>query len=128
ACAGKAAREKALRDGQPIIDALASASTTPAVTASSSSGTNGKDFKDTRLQIRMASGGTPYTTTLPSDATLREVAEFIAAQTLSVDVETVTFAQHFLRSVCILLRGFSKTLRELGLTPSAVRTFPSIGL
>ncbi|KAG1787508.1 ubiquitin-related domain-containing protein [Suillus plorans] len=125
--AEKAAREKALRDGQPIIDASASASTTPAVTASSSSGTSGKDFKDTRLQIRMASGGTPYTTTLPSDATLREVAEFIAAQTLSVDVETVTFAQHFPRKT-FSRDQFSKTLRELGLTPSAVRTFPSIGL
>jgi hypothetical protein len=117
--AERAAREKALRDGQPIIDAPASASTTSAVTASSSSGTSGKDFKDTRLQIRMAAGGTPYTTTLPSDATLREVAEFLAAQTLSVDVETVTFAQHFPRKT-FSRDQFSKTLRELGLTPSAV--------
>ena len=30
---------------------------------------------------------------------LREVAEFLAGQTLSVDVETVTFAQHFPRRV-----------------------------
>ncbi|KAG2057526.1 hypothetical protein BDR06DRAFT_1005148 [Suillus hirtellus] len=70
--AERATRENALRDGQLIID------------SSDTTGTNGKDFNDTRLQIRMASGGTPYTTTLPSDAT---------AQTLSVDVETVTFAQ-----------------------------------
>ncbi|KAG2345879.1 hypothetical protein BDR05DRAFT_879445 [Suillus weaverae] len=124
--AERAAREKALRDGQPIIDGPASASTTPAVTASSSSGTSGKDFKDTRLQIRMATGGTPYTTTLPSDATLREVAEFVASQTLSVDVETVTFAQHFPRKT-FSRDQFSKTLRELGLTPSAVRTFPRMG-
>ncbi|KAG2033839.1 ubiquitin-related domain-containing protein [Suillus americanus] len=117
--AERAAREKALRDGQPIIDGPASASTTPAVTASSSSGTSGKDFKETRLQIRMATGGTPYTTTLPSDATLREVAEFVAAQTLTVDVETVTFAQHFPRKT-FSRDQFSKTLRELGLTPSAV--------
>ncbi|KAG0697930.1 ubiquitin-related domain-containing protein [Suillus ampliporus] len=117
--AEKTAREKALRDGQPIVDAPASASSTPVATASSSSGTTGKDFKDTRLQIRMATGGTPYTTTLPSDATLREVAEFLAAQTLSVDVETVTFAQHFPRKT-FSRDHFSKTLRELGLTPSAV--------
>lgn len=117
--AEKAAREKALRDGQPIVDAPASGSTTPVATASSSSGTSGRDFKDTRLQIRMATGGTPYTTTLPSDATLREVAEFVAAQTLSVDVETVNFAQHFPRKT-FSRDQFSKTLRELGLTPSAV--------
>ncbi|KAG1863525.1 ubiquitin-related domain-containing protein [Suillus subalutaceus] len=117
--AERTAREKALRDGQPIIDAPAGASTTPAVTASSSSGTSGKDFKETRLQIRMATGGTPYTTTLSSDATLREVAEFLAAQTLAVDVETVAFAQHFPRKT-FSRDQFSKTLRELGLTPSAV--------
>ncbi|KAG1747966.1 ubiquitin-related domain-containing protein [Suillus paluster] len=117
--AEKAAREKALREGQVIVDAAASASTAPSATASSSSGTTGKDFKDTRLQIRMATGGAPYTTTLPSDATLREVAEFLAAQTLSVDVETVTFAQHFPRKT-FSREHFSKTLRELGLTPSAV--------
>ncbi|KAG1787534.1 uncharacterized protein HD556DRAFT_1501820 [Suillus plorans] len=68
--AEKAAREKALHDGQPVIDTSASASTTPSVTASLSSGTSRKDFKDTRLQIRMASGGTPYKTTLPSDASM----------------------------------------------------------
>ncbi len=70
---------------------------------------------------------------------LREVAEFLAGQTLSVDVETVMFAQHFPRQVInyvfwhrnlmmLLLdrkafsrSDFSKSLRELGLTPSAVR-------
>lgn len=30
---------------------------------------------------------------------LREVAEYLAGQTLAVDVETVTFAQHFPRYV-----------------------------
>lgn len=33
---------------------------------------------------------------------LREVAEFLAGQTLTVDVETVSFAQHFPRSVLFL--------------------------
>ena len=63
----------------------------------------------------MASGGQPYVTTLSSDASeytptpsprlrtysvftaLREVAEYLAGQTLSVDVETVNFAMHFPR-------------------------------
>ena len=63
----------------------------------------------------MASGGQPYVTTLSSDASeyiprlslrleahgaftaLREVAEYLAGQTLAVDVETVSFAMHFPR-------------------------------
>jgi hypothetical protein len=69
------------------------------------------------LQIRLASGAQPLTTTLPSDASsvshflsyegfrlliapalaLREVAEFVAGQTLTVDVDTVTFTQQFPR-------------------------------
>ncbi|KAK0188478.1 hypothetical protein F5146DRAFT_1104069 [Armillaria mellea] len=120
--AEKAAREKALREGRPITDNLSTtapaASTTPA--AASSSGVKGREFKETRLQIRMSSGGQPYTTTLSSDAPLREVAEFLAGQTLSVDVETVMFAQHFPRKA-FSRSDFSKSLRELGLTPSAVR-------
>ncbi|KAJ8587567.1 hypothetical protein M405DRAFT_852840 [Rhizopogon salebrosus TDB-379] len=115
--AEKAAKEKALREGQPIVDTVASSSTTPG--ASASSGTATKDFKETRLQIRMASGGTPYTTTLSSDATLLEVAEFLAGQTLEIDVETVAFTQNFPRKT-FSRDHFNKTLRELGLTPSAV--------
>ncbi|KAF9233843.1 ubiquitin-related domain-containing protein [Melanogaster broomeanus] len=120
--AEKAAREKALREGQPIVDTpgTSAPSSAPAAAASSSSsGVSGKDFRDTRLQIRLASGGAPYTTTLPSDSTLREVAEFVAAQTLSVNVDTVSFAQQFPRKI-FSGADFSKTLRELGLTPSAV--------
>ncbi|KDQ26498.1 hypothetical protein PLEOSDRAFT_1077434 [Pleurotus ostreatus PC15] len=114
--AEKAAREKALREGREIVDAP----TGPAqAAASSSSGVSSKDFKETRLQIRMASGGQPYTTTLSSDAPLREVAEFLAGQTLSVDVDSVSFAQHFPRKQ-FTRADFSKSLRDLGLTPSAV--------
>ncbi|KAL0953986.1 hypothetical protein HGRIS_005144 [Hohenbuehelia grisea] len=115
--AEKAAREKALREGQPLPEA-ASSQATPSAT-SASSGIAGKDFKETRLQIRMASGGQPYTTTLSSDALLREVAEFLAGQLLSVDVETVSFAQHFPRKA-FSHADFSRSLRDLGLTPSAV--------
>ncbi|KAJ7272704.1 DNA-binding protein [Mycena haematopus] len=116
--AEKFAREKALRHGEQIVDAPASA---PAASGSAApaSGVAGKDFKETRLQIRMSTGGQPYTTTLSSDAPLREVAEFLAGQSLAVDVETISLAQHFPRKV-FSQSDFSKSLRELGLTPSAV--------
>jgi hypothetical protein len=70
-----------------------------------------------RLEIRMASGGQLYVTTLSSDASeciprsnpcskvhgtsaaLREVAEHLAGQVFAVDVETVTFAMKFPRFV-----------------------------
>lgn len=70
--AEKAAREKALREGRPIVDdPAASSSAAPAASGASSGGAvAGKDFKDTRLQIRLASGGTPYVTTLPSDSSM----------------------------------------------------------
>ena len=76
--AEKAVREKALREGRPIVDSDAppassttAATSTAAATSASSSGGSavaGKDFRDTRLQIRLASGGTPYVTTLSSDS------------------------------------------------------------
>ncbi|KAI0058877.1 hypothetical protein BV25DRAFT_1829626 [Artomyces pyxidatus] len=114
----KAAREKALREGTTLPSA-SSSSAAAAPTPAPQSAVSGRDFKETRLQIRLASGGQPYTTTLSSDATLREVAEFLAGQTLAFDVETVTFAQHFPRKQ-FTYADFGKTLRELGLTPSAV--------
>ncbi|KZS94900.1 hypothetical protein SISNIDRAFT_502422 [Sistotremastrum niveocremeum HHB9708] len=115
--AEKAAREKALRDGTALPEPGVS---TPApVTRSAGPGVSGKDYKETRLQIRLASGGQPYTTTLPSDSTLTDVAEYLAGQVLQVDVETVSFAQHFPRKQ-FTRSDFSKTLKELGLTPSAV--------
>ncbi|RDB18446.1 UBX domain-containing protein 1 [Hypsizygus marmoreus] len=118
--AEKFAREKAIRDGQPIPGESSTPAPAPVPKATpSSSGVAGKDFKETRLQIRMSTGGQPYTTTLPSEATLREVAEFLAGQSLSVDVETVSFSQHFPRKV-FSHADFPKSLRELGLTPSAV--------
>lgn len=70
--AEKAAREKALREGKSLPESSASSSSTPAAAARPGGGaaatTAGKDFKETRLQIRLASGGQPYTTTLSSDA------------------------------------------------------------
>jgi len=120
--AEKAAKEKALREGKPL-PASDAAPAAPAASGSSatSGGVAGKDYKETRLQIRMSSSaaGGPYTTTLSSDSTLREVAEYVAGQTLAVDVETVSFAMHFPRKQ-FSKADFAKTLRELGLTPSAV--------
>ncbi|KAF8159397.1 ubiquitin-related domain-containing protein [Crassisporium funariophilum] len=113
--AEKFAREKAIRDGQPVVDASASAGPSRPAAAEVAS----KDFKETRLQIRMSTGGQPYTTTLSSEAPLREVAEFLAGQLLTVDVDTVSFAQHFPRKT-FTREDFSKTLKDLGLTPSAV--------
>ncbi|KAG7094249.1 hypothetical protein E1B28_007854 [Marasmius oreades] len=117
--AEKAAREKALREGKALPESSSAAPARPAPSTSAPSGVSGRDFKDTRLQVRMSTGGQPYTTTLPSDAPLREVAEFIAAQNLSVNVDTVTLAQHFPRKT-FAPSDFSKSLRDLGLTPSAV--------
>ncbi|EPT01102.1 hypothetical protein FOMPIDRAFT_1016089 [Fomitopsis schrenkii] len=117
--AEKAAREKALREGRPLPESSAAPAAAPVAAAPPASKTAGKDYPETRLQIRLASGGQPFTTTLPSDSTLREVAEFLAGQTLSVDAETVAFAQHFPRKQ-FTPSDFSKTLRDLGLTPSAV--------
>jgi len=112
--AAKAAREKALREGKaPPAEAAASVSKPAAVPGEK------REFKETRLQIRLASGGTPYTTTLPSDATLREVAEYLAGQTLAVDADTVTFSLTFPRKQ-FSQADFSRTLKDLGLTPSAV--------
>lgn len=66
--AEKAAREKALREGKPFPDALAQASTSAPAPAPAAPKGPGRDYPETRLQIRMASGGQPYTTTLSSDA------------------------------------------------------------
>ncbi|KAJ8093014.1 hypothetical protein PM082_011335 [Marasmius tenuissimus] len=117
--AEKAAREKALREGKPLPDSGSAPAPAAAASPSAPSGVAGRDFKETRLQIRMSTGGQPYTTTLSSDAPLREVAEFIAAQNLAANVDTVTIAQHFPRKT-FSPSDFSKSLRDLGLTPSAV--------
>jgi UBX domain-containing protein 1/4 len=123
--ASKAAQEKAAREGAAVEAPGPSA---PAAAAPAPASVAGRDFKETRLQIRLASGGQPLTTTLPSDAScvlllfcpswlsvslphpfchdhlaLREVAEFVAGQTLTVDVETVTFTQQFPRCGFLLL-------------------------
>jgi hypothetical protein len=64
--AQKAAQEKALRDG--VAPPAGSASTSAPSAAPATVSVPGREFKETRLQIRLASGGQPLTTTLPSDA------------------------------------------------------------
>ena len=69
--AEKAAREKALREGKPLPGAEQAGPSPPAAGAGAASAAPkvaGRDYPETRLQIRMASGGPPYTTTLPSDS------------------------------------------------------------
>ena len=67
--AEKAAREKALREGKPLPGAEQAGPSPPAAGAASAAPkVAGRDYPETRLQIRMASGGSPYTTTLPSDS------------------------------------------------------------
>ena len=68
--AEKAAREKALREGREYTETAPAAPAAAAPSASALSGTAGRDYPQTRLQIRLASGGQPYTTTLPSDASM----------------------------------------------------------
>lgn len=76
--AEKAAREKAIRDGQVIETTPVPAPTTPAAAASTSS----SEAKETRLQIRLSTGGPPLTTTLSSDA--RESLFFCLTRTIVI--------------------------------------------
>ena len=64
--AQKAAQEKALREG--VAPPAGTASTSAPSAAPATASVPGREFKETRLQIRLASGGQPLTTTLPSDA------------------------------------------------------------
>ncbi len=66
--AEKAAREKALREGKPLPEAAQPSTSAPAAAGTPKTGMAGKDYPETRLQIRMAKGGQPYTTSLPSDS------------------------------------------------------------
>jgi hypothetical protein len=63
--AQKAAQEKALREGAPPPAGTSAPSAAPVTVTAS---VPGREFKETRLQIRLASGGQPLTTTLPSDS------------------------------------------------------------
>ncbi|TFL03799.1 DNA-binding protein [Pterulicium gracile] len=108
----KAAREKALREGRSVEATPAAAIPKPAAATSSS------NAKEARIQIRLASGGQPLTTTLPSESPLQAVADFVTSQNTSIDASSLSFTQSFPRKT-FTQADFSKTLKELGLTPSA---------
>lgn len=82
-------------------------------------GAKSSDNPETRLQIRLHVGGAPLVKAFPSDNTLVDVAEFVASQNLAYSVDTVTFASTFPRKT-FGRDDMRKTLKENGLTPSAV--------
>jgi len=59
------------------------------------------------------------TLTLPSDNTLQDVAVALAAQNVPIELDTVSFTMNFPRKT-FAKSDFGKSLKELGLTPSAV--------
>ncbi|KAG8714863.1 hypothetical protein FRC11_006779, partial [Ceratobasidium sp. 423] len=123
--AEKAAKEKALREANAHLIWISrkicnrthfagtGVSATPVAPGAKSS-----ESPTTRLQIRLASGGAPLTTTMASDSTLHEVALFVEAQNPAISSQTVTFATTFPRKV-FSRSDFTRTLKELDLVPSA---------
>ncbi|KAG9127920.1 hypothetical protein FRC07_007571 [Ceratobasidium sp. 392] len=117
--AEKAAKEKALREGreyqQPDVAGVGGSTTASAATP----GVKSSEAKNTRLQIRPASGGAPIVVTMGSDSTLHEVALYVESQNPAISSQTVTFATTFPRKT-FTRADFNQTLKDLGLTPSAV--------
>ncbi|KAG8695948.1 hypothetical protein FRC09_008835 [Ceratobasidium sp. 395] len=117
--AEKAAKEKALREGreyqQPEVAGVGGATTVSAAAP----GVKSSEAKNTRLQIRLESGGPPIVVTMDSDSTLHEVALHVESQSPAISSQTVTFATTFPRKV-FARSDFNQTLKDLGLTPSAV--------
>jgi hypothetical protein len=91
--AEKAARDKAIRDGQPVPDTL-HASSAPQVavkTAAATAGMKGKDFPETRLQVRLSTGGAPLVKSFKSDA--REYRLWVVAGALGFVVRTLEWSE-----------------------------------
>lgn len=141
--AERTALEKQIRDGG-VVDVGTGRAAEVAKPAAASSGAAGKDYPETRLQVRtltlnrppadtlmtfrplcapqarLATGGPPLTKTLPSTATLTDVAEWLASESLAFTVDSVTISTRF-PTKTFARAEFGASLRELGLTPSAVR-------
>ncbi|KAJ9097490.1 hypothetical protein QFC19_006762 [Naganishia cerealis] len=103
--AEKAARDKAIREGRdvpmtpadggvPVAGTGAAKAVAAAAAASGSSGVKGAEYKETRLQVRLSTGGAPLVKAFNSDA--RELLKLYSPADMG------------------------KSLRENGLTPSAV--------
>jgi hypothetical protein len=129
--AEKAAQEKALREGQ-AVQPTASTSTNPATASAPSVKKEYAETRLqvtarppfalweilTLYQLRLSAGGSPLTVTLPSENSellldrnlpiisileaLRDVAEYVASQSLAYSVETVSFSTNFPRLVKFL--------------------------
>lgn len=97
--AAKAAREKALRDGTPLPGtdntSADSTSTSSAAAAAASAAASEKKYDQTRLQIRLSSGGPPLVHAVPSTATLGEVKQWVMEQ--KPELGSVTFSSAFPR-------------------------------
>nr|KIR88093.1 hypothetical protein I308_01145 [Cryptococcus tetragattii IND107] len=114
--AEKAAREKALREGKAIPT---SSSPVPTIVPKADTGMKSSENPETRLQIRLATGGAPMTKTFPSDNTLIDVAEWVASEKIEYNVDTIGFSLTFPRKT-FSREDMKKSLKENGLTPSAV--------
>ena len=76
--AEKAARDKAIREGQPLPSV--SDSPAPAVRGpTATTGVKGAEYKETRLQVRLSTGGAPLVKAFPSDAREFRVSFRLAA-------------------------------------------------
>jgi hypothetical protein len=85
--AQKAAQEKALREGVAPPASIAGTSAPSAAPATVTASVPGREFKETRLQIRLASNGQPLTTTLPSDSSCVFFVVHLIFKTLTVCCE-----------------------------------------
>ncbi|KAH8929046.1 hypothetical protein BT69DRAFT_1329068 [Atractiella rhizophila] len=115
--AEKAAREKALREGRELPSSSSSA---PPPKPASAIAAPKSNAREARLQIRLppSNPAPPITFTLPAETTLGQLANMVAEQT-GMRVVDVKFSIPFPRKV-FSAGEMSKSLGELGLTPSSV--------
>ncbi|KAJ9115989.1 hypothetical protein QFC22_005132 [Naganishia vaughanmartiniae] len=133
--AEKAARDKAIREGRDVpmtaadgAVAMAGTGAARAAAAASGAGVKGTEYKETRLQVRLSTGGQPLVKAFNSDArefavfllparavtfvlgcalilvrsapvALSEVAEWIASENLAYDASSVKMSTTFPRYV-----------------------------
>lgn len=98
--AEKSAREKALRDGTPLIPSASSSTPTPAASGTIAPGEK-KVYDQTRLQIRLASGGQPLVNSFASKDKLGDVVKWVKEKT-GQELEAGGFSSAFPRFVTCL--------------------------
>lgn len=115
--AEKAAREKALREGKPLpVSDSAPPTTAAAAPPVAAPPSKSNHHEQARLQIRLPNGSQPIVHTFPSSATLADVEQHVRQQS---GLSTISFSSTFPRKY-YTAADMSKTVAELGLTPSAV--------